>query len=260
MEQATCSVDGCASAALVRGWCNLHYQRWYRTGSVDPKPAPQHCKACSGAISETNSPGPAPLYCSKLCQHQESYRRRKAAGAIKRPARTPDRECVCVKCGAGFSARRSRRFCARACEQRWLNEDNPNRCTVPDCDRGERAKGLCNMHWRRKARAEGRELPDPWNERRRANHAKRKALKRGAESAVAFSNLSIYERDEWTCGICDGPVDRLLEWPDPMSVSLDHVVPLSKGGSHAPDNAQCAHLVCNVRKGARTDAQLLEVS
>lgn len=113
-----------------------------------------------------------------------------------------------------------------------------------------RAKGLCSMHWRRAARAEGRELPDPWSERRKANWKRREAIKRGAASSEAFSYRDVYERDEWTCGICAGPVDRSLEWPEPKSVSLDHVIPLSKGGAHAPANAQCAHLVCNVRKGA----------
>jgi 5-methylcytosine-specific restriction endonuclease McrA len=40
-----------------------------------------------------------------------------------------------------------------------------------------------------------------------------------------------------------------------MSVSLDHVIPLSRGGNHEPGNVQCSHLACNVRKGARVDAR-----
>jgi 5-methylcytosine-specific restriction endonuclease McrA len=36
--------------------------------------------------------------------------------------------------------------------------------------------------------------------------------------------------------------------PDPMSPSLDHILPLSKGGTHEPRNVQLAHLGCNVRK------------
>jgi hypothetical protein len=30
-----CSVDGCQSAALARGWCPKHYARWRRLGSVE---------------------------------------------------------------------------------------------------------------------------------------------------------------------------------------------------------------------------------
>lgn len=89
-----------------------------------------------------------------------------------------------------------------------------------------------------------------WDERRRANWKRRDALKRGAAQAEAFEYAEVYERDGWVCGLCGDPVDRELVWPDPMSASLDHVVPLSKGGAHTRENSQCAHLVCNVRKGA----------
>ena len=61
----------------------------------------------------------------------------------------------------------------------------------------------------------------------------------------------VFDRDEWRCQVCKEPVDQTLRWPDPLSATLDHVVPLSRGGRHAPDNVQLAHFICNVRKGAR---------
>jgi 5-methylcytosine-specific restriction endonuclease McrA len=60
----------------------------------------------------------------------------------------------------------------------------------------------------------------------------------------------VFERDGWTCGLCSEPVDPALSWPDPQSASLDHVLPLSRGGSHTMANVQLAHLGCNVEKGA----------
>ena len=36
-----------------------------------------------------------------------------------------------------------------------------------------------------------------------------------------------------------------------MSATLDHVIPLAKGGAHARANVRCAHLICNLRKGDR---------
>ena len=110
------------------------------------------------------------------------------------------------------------------------------------------------MHWRRWARATGREKPEPWNEKRRARWKARYALTRGAADAESFDYREIYERDGWVCGICDEPVDRALAWPNPLSVSLDHIVPVSQGGAHSRENAQCAHLSCNVRKGDSLEA------
>ncbi len=52
------------------------------------------------------------------------------------------------------------------------------------------------------------------------------------------------------CALCGKVMHRSLPWPDPQSASLDHILPLSKGGAHDQDNVQWAHLVCNLRKGA----------
>lgn len=32
MDKRTCSVDGCDGSVLARGWCDMHYRRWKRTG------------------------------------------------------------------------------------------------------------------------------------------------------------------------------------------------------------------------------------
>ncbi len=58
----------------------------------------------------------------------------------------------------------------------------------------------------------------------------------------------MYERDGWICQICREPVDPTLRYPDPMSASLDHIIPLARGGTHEPGNVQLAHWICNVKK------------
>jgi hypothetical protein len=35
MAKRTCSVDGCERFARKRGWCDTHYQRWRKHGTVD---------------------------------------------------------------------------------------------------------------------------------------------------------------------------------------------------------------------------------
>ncbi|MCH0555804.1 HNH endonuclease [Streptomyces sp. MUM 16J] len=69
-----------------------------------------------------------------------------------------------------------------------------------------------------------------------------------------FAARDVFERDGWACGLCEGDVDPKVAWPDPWSASLDHVVPMSRGGDHVLENVQCAHLRCNIVKGASLDA------
>lgn len=54
------------------------------------------------------------------------------------------------------------------------------------------------------------------------------------------------------CGICGKPVDMSLRYPNPMSKTIDHIIPINRGG-HPSDieNLQLAHLTCNLDKSDR---------
>jgi HNH endonuclease len=84
---------------------------------------------------------------------------------------------------------------------------------------------------------------------REAASRRRVALKSGV--VESFRHDEIFIRDNWICQLCQTPVDRTLTHPHPMSVSLDHIVPVSMGGDHTRSNVQTTHLRCNVRKNAR---------
>lgn len=51
------------------------------------------------------------------------------------------------------------------------------------------------------------------------------------------------------CGICGKPVDFSLKYPHPLSPTIDHIIPIDKGG-HPSDiaNLQLAHFTCNRQK------------
>lgn len=63
--------------------------------------------------------------------------------------------------------------------------------------------------------------------------------------ALRLNRHTIFARDEHRCQYCGRrfPVAQL---------SLDHVIPRSRGGSTSWENVVCACLGCNVKKGGRT--------
>lgn len=69
-----------------------------------------------------------------------------------------------------------------------------------------------------------------------------------------IEDWQIFQRDDWVCQVRDcelGPIRYDLPWPDPRSPSVDHIVPLSLGGTDTAPNKRAAHLACNTRRGVR---------
>lgn len=67
----------------------------------------------------------------------------------------------------------------------------------------------------------------------------------------------LYERDNWTCQLCQEPIDREAHWNDNYAPSLDHIVPQSHMliPDHTPSNLRTAHRVCNSRRGDSIDGR-----
>lgn len=95
--------------------------------------------------------------------------------------------------------------------------------------------------------------PEADRVRRIKGHQSRRARVLQARVGPVDLNL-LWIRQCAICAICDSRIDRSLAHPDPMSRSLDHIVPLAKGGTHEQSNLAWTHLVCNLRKGTRLTA------
>lgn len=67
-----------------------------------------------------------------------------------------------------------------------------------------------------------------------------------------INEKEVYLRDGWICQICKTKIDKRFKYPNPMSASLDHIIPLSQGGTHTYNNIQLAHLLCNMTKYTNT--------
>ena len=61
----------------------------------------------------------------------------------------------------------------------------------------------------------------------------------------------VLARDGLVCGLCGDRINPEVKSPNPQSLSLDHIVPVVRGGSHDPSNLRPAHRGCNSAKGAR---------
>ena len=89
--------------------------------------------------------------------------------------------------------------------------------------------------------------------------------KDGSHRAAADRNKrKIYATQE-ICGICGQPVEKeggkwKYRYPHPMSPSIDHIIPVSKGG-HPSDisNMQLAHLGCNRQKSDKLEEKSEEI-
>lgn len=83
-----------------------------------------------------------------------------------------------------------------------------------------------------------------------SNHRRR--CRRYGVTYQTIDRLAIFERDKWTCWICQchSPAS-LLRTNHPQRPTLDHVIPLSKGGSHTEGNVRLACFACNMKKGSK---------
>ena len=78
--------------------------------------------------------------------------------------------------------------------------------------------------------------------------AKRSDREKGNRGAYEAARKKILATQS-VCGICGKPVDMSLKNPHPMAPTIDHIIPVSKGGHPADiDNLQLAHRCCNREK------------
>lgn len=240
--RSTCAIEGCNEFVKTRGLCSKHETRLRRHGSTDhPQEwanAPsgmKWCPACktykSHADFHRHSGATAGLaaYCRPCVSIQDS-KRRTGNPTYQRPKHA----ARCVICGSAFQAdKRTRMACSLVC--RRIAKRQQGRAYVWD----PAARAEAQRRWRQK-------YPEKVREKSRAYRArKRRAL------VERFSEREIYERDRWRCQICSEFIDSQLEHPNPFSPSIDHRIPLARGGDHSRANCQAAHLICNVRKGVR---------
>lgn len=218
------------------------------------------CAGCDTEIAPGQRERNVRKWCSDACRrrayylanpdkHEEQKQRNRERTARKRAAgKGPLPNCE--HCGQQKPTRRGK-FCnAPQCQA--VGRRRPEsfvRCSKAGCVKRAQARSLCITHYQRayrKANPEACSLIAV-----RANR-KRRAMQ--AAAFVEHVELPVLlERAGWVCGICSEDIPKSATFPDVLSPSLDHVIPLSRGGKHEYANAQAAHYGCNAAKQDKVD-------
>lgn len=197
---------------------------------------PRICRECGGPLPADRVQQPVYL-CSDECR-----RNRK-----NRPRRAPRFQITCVVCQAIVeTADGQQRYCSLECRRIRRRVRGLRVCRycevpfVPTHARHFSCSTRCNraQHYRE-------------NRDRYVSQARERKAHVRHVRVETFTGLEIFERDGWVCGICREPVDAELVAPSLMRRSLDHVIPIARGGLHSRANVQLAHLLCNLRKNDR---------
>lgn len=224
----TCTTDGCGKPHRARGLCSTHYNQLKPDRHQKAVVPCAHCQTpCVKDVGRDRRY--AGLFCSLACR--DAWR--VATGNNPHPT------AEASKAGreAARAVRESRRFKARARLRRAARGTRGSRWVAGACHR-------CGMAFTAAGGGDDKARYCSDGCAKRARGSRRRARERNAE-VERYSRHAIFERDGWRCHICRRKVLRDAVVPDPKAPTIDHLLPLSKGGGDTPANVATAHFICN---------------
>jgi len=205
----------------------------------------QHCGKVYRVTGARLREAPARTkYCSVECSKAITIIRAKAKIKPVPPERT------CLVCGKRF--RSSYEFyCSNDCRmkrgrhksrERSVAKNNVISRPCKECGKafiseyGDKRRAFCS-----------KECSDRFANKMadHSNYHARIRVRDTAAFVAPVSKTKVFKRDGWICQICHKKVNPKLPHTHPMGATLDHIIPLSQGGTHEPKNVQLAHRYCN---------------
>ena len=214
-------------------WLKTHFDEYETARTIYDKVC-EHCGAEFRHYREDQR------YCSPECGHLSA---RTLKGTLR----------DCVICGAEYEPHnKDQSCCSKPCQMKASQKVLYTKTVEKVCERcGSKYDMTVNAHNSKYCTACKDELYG-------SNGPQNRARKWGVEYEP-INNVEVFARDHWACGICGERVDRRVKYPDPMSASVDHIVPISCGGGHVWSNVQCSHLGCNSSKYNKSENSQLRL-
>jgi 5-methylcytosine-specific restriction endonuclease McrA len=241
MNCQTCAAD---ITGHKRRYCGPTCYPSYKPRKELPR---QDCQNCGKSLDNPPKAGRPKRNCSVDC-------RRKIQS--KRVVKKPKQNLTCNYCQATFASATKQRFCSKPC--RYEASKIESRVKYWEHRKAKYPDGLATADcgWCKKPRTfeYGKESitafhPKCTIEARRARYriktVKRQSLINKPSRLAADDVVRLYGN---TCAVCLEPIDLELKRTSKMGLTVDHWIPLSKGGSDDISNLRPAHWICNRRK------------
>lgn len=236
MAERICVVCGGSfrSHSTRRVTCSIRCRSWRATHPGIPIPMERACLTCGQVVSAVNGR----RYCSRTCASAASKRR---VRDIKSPY---VRHETCRTCGGPLpaGAKAGQMYCSQKC---GLRDKLAERALMESI--GTRACALCGEDFKPKSSRNVTCSPvcsKAWNVATRStdyNHRRRARLNASKDSVGVSTRdwTRLLNRIGRRCFYCGVKAERL---------TMDHVIPLSRGGRHAIGNVVPACRKCNGEK------------
>jgi hypothetical protein len=178
-------------------------------------------------------------YCTDKCSakaYKAGKKREYKARAEKAKQKTEGVRKICQYCGVAYSSGGSKYCCDDHRFAAWWGYERPNK-TPKLCEWCGKEFETSRPNQTCCCSEHGKKVS---NQRRRAT------LKRVIHSH--YSRWDVFERDNFICHICGHVIDMDAVAPALYSPTIDHVIPLAKGGYDTIENVKAAHFICNSKK------------
>lgn len=245
MTKRTCRVDDCDRSCYAKNLCRAHYDRMRIRGTTEPLIRTRTVCSAEGCDSLGRARG--------LCSMH--YQRLMKTGSVEPPKRyTPEEAKRRSQESQQAYKERNRELIRKRARDRYQANAEAER------ERNRRYHALnadkvaeLNRRWRAANRERHHELTKKWyreNPERAAeiwrdkSGRRREQIKSTRTGPIDYQRL--LEESQMICYLCNESLPGeggLIHW--------DHVIPLSRGGTHTQDNIRPTHEPCNLKKGAK---------